>query len=534
MPASIVRGRGSRCFSQMAVAETLAAGDVWSLFDVTWASERDGLDAFLGRILDRCAAWFQASGASIFLAQEGSGRFLLTARWGAHAKIPLDAALQRGEGIAGRAVEIGKPMLVGDPARHPELKGLGVRRRKEIGSSMIVPLVSPNWGCVGVLNLARAANQPPFDADELTKTEALARQIALAVANARLIAKTNQMVEESRRLHELFGAVIERAGFGILVVSENGAIVTHNPEAAEVLGSHPNDEVFWETYIDGVPELFREPMRASIRKGLEGRGRRIRVAAAEGERAWSIACTPLDSGGCTVALQELTELERIQREVAKMKRLAEIGQMTAAIAHEIRNPLTGIRSAAQMVQAGPEYAEEFGAIIEDETGKLNSLCDQFLEFARPLTLHLQEATLAEIARGVVERHLYDFRQANVELHLETVEDSPILWLDTRRIEQVVRNLLLNALQACEPGGCVTLKVKKDTVEVQDDGQGMAPETVERLFTPFFTTKAQGTGLGLSSVSKIVDAHGGTIEVQSEPGVGSTFRVRLPNVRGKQS
>ena len=246
----------------------------------------------------------------------------------------------------------------------------------------------------------------------------------------------------------------------------------------------------------------------------------------ERDRAWTISATPLPEGGAVITIEDATEHRRASREFARMKRLAEIGQMTAAIAHEIRNPLTGIRSAAQVIASAPDHASDFAAIIEEEVLKLNSLCDDFLEFARPLAIRTEEVDLRIIAHTVTQSMRAEFRDADVNLYEEIELHVPIIHGDALRIEQVMRNLLKNALQSCVPGGRVTLAVRTNEFEIVDTGCGMDAETVGKLFTPFFTTKPQGTGLGMSNVRKIIEAHNADIVVESKLGDGTRMLVRF--------
>lgn len=502
-------------------------GDVWELFDVAGAFETGGPEAYLDQVLSRCSAWFKASGASIFILQEVTREYLLAGCRGVHARIPQGATLRAGEGIAGLAIAQGRPMLVLDPTTDPVLSKAKVRRRNELGSAMVIPLLTQQEACIGVLNLSRPASEPPYSERDLAKAESLARQISLAIANGRLFAKANMMVNEARQLHETLGAIIECVGFGLLVVSRFGSVISCNPEAEAIFGGKPDPERYWERFLARAPACFHSPIRQAVNRALDGEKTRLRADDADTGSAWTVVGTPLRSGGAIVAIQDVTEHERAQQEMARIKRLAEIGQMTAGIAHEIRNPLTGIRSAAQMVQQGPEFSEEFGRIIENEAIKLNELCNEFLDFAKPLSLHLESARLGEIVGQVCERHSPDFEAKGVSLLLDIEPGEPTIPLDALRVEQVCRNLLLNALQATEPGKAVFVTVKPGVLAVRDEGAGMTRETMDRLFAPFFTTKARGTGLGLSNVRKIMDGHRGTVEVESEVGRGTLFVLRFP-------
>lgn len=180
-----------------------------------------------------------------------------------------------------------------------------------------------------------------------------------------------------------------------------------------------------------------------------------------------------------------------------------------------------------MVSEGGSNAVTFGRIIEQEALKLNALCDEFLDFAKPLALNFEQIEGSEVVHRIVDSHRSQFDRAGVKLHVEVLGGAATMLADEPRIEQVLRNLLLNALQACGRGDRVRIQVGPERFVIDDSGCGMESSQIEKLFTPFFTTKAKGTGLGLSTVRKIVEAHGGRLNVESNPGKGSRFEVLLP-------
>ncbi|MEI7575847.1 MAG: ATP-binding protein [Armatimonadota bacterium] len=212
------------------------------------------------------------------------------------------------------------------------------------------------------------------------------------------------------------------------------------------------------------------------------------------------------------------------KEVNRVRRLAEIGQMTAAIAHEIKNPLTGIRSAAQLIVSMPDQAVELAHMVEEEAVKLSELCNQFLDFARPIEPNFGPVDLFVIATKLREIHQHEFWESSVELRIFG-DSTPVLG-DRHQIERVMQNLMLNALQATNSGGAVTIQILPRGFSVSDTGSGMDTETLSKLFQPFFTSKPKGTGLGLSNCQKIISAHAGAIVVDSKVGEGSSFRVQF--------
>lgn len=232
------------------------------------------------------------------------------------------------------------------------------------------------------------------------------------------------------------------------------------------------------------------------------------------------------------ANQQLREAEATVR---RTERLAALGQLSAGLAHEIRNPLSTIKTSAEMlarnVPSDNALAHEMAGFISSEVDRTNALVTRFLDFARPLAVRVEKTDLAQlIDRAVVELEKHS-PPLDVSIYKNYAPDIPPFLLDGQLMERVMYNLLLNAAQASPPQGTVTVKTRQfnETVEIDviDRGPGIEPKHLESIFNPFFTTKPSGVGLGLAIVSKIVDEHGGKITVESEPGEGSVFRVYLP-------
>ena len=225
--------------------------------------------------------------------------------------------------------------------------------------------------------------------------------------------------------------------------------------------------------------------------------------------------------------------------LAQSEKLAALGQLAAAIAHEVRNPLAVIRSAAQnlgdAVPASDDGAQRASTFITAEIDRLNNVVSSLLAFARPL--QVQPGAVA--VRDLLDRALLLTRDelAAKQVHVQRTEpvDLPLVTADADLMSQVLLGLLANAAEAVPRGGEVTVQARADgsavEIEVADSGPGVPAELRERIFEPFFTTRSRGTGLGLAIARQIVAAHVGTIEVGDRAGGGARFTVRLPAARG---
>lgn len=221
--------------------------------------------------------------------------------------------------------------------------------------------------------------------------------------------------------------------------------------------------------------------------------------------------------------------------VEEQKRLAALGAMSAGLAHEIRNPLAGVKGAAQLLQGAPSLDDESRdmlRIIVEETDRLNDVVSEFLDYARPFELKLERGSITPVVARTIALVRAQGLPASVTLVEHLASDLPETALDPVRMGQVFLNLLQNALHAMPNGGTLTIQTRLGReqhieVHVVDTGSGIAQAAMERLFVPFFTTKQDGTGLGLAICQRIVLAHGGEIVVRSTEGEGTSFVVRIP-------
>lgn len=231
-------------------------------------------------------------------------------------------------------------------------------------------------------------------------------------------------------------------------------------------------------------------------------------------------------------------LRKAEASLRRSERLAALGQLTAGLAHELRNPLGTIKASAEMltkesIKQRPEVMAEMAGYIGSEVDRINGLISNFLDFARPLQIHPVQADLKTLFDEVVKQQSELAKSRGVSVVVRGLEHSLSFTFDPDLLKLAIANLVQNAIQASAAAQEVELRAaerEEDVVIlVSDQGQGIQPEHLENIFNPFFTTKPDGVGLGLAIVSKIVDEHQGHVTVFSEPGRGTRFEIALPKV-----
>jgi two-component system sensor histidine kinase PilS (NtrC family) len=385
-------------------------------------------------------------------------------------------------------------------------------------------------------------------AEHATPREALATLGSHAVAFVLVAALAGRLARDIKRgqreLHELgeiHRRIFDNVSSGLLTVTDDSLVTSFNREAERITGLTAR-EVVGRPLAVCLPELgevlagggvgakelaaedsprrslsFRSRSGESLHLGLSLSV--LRDAAGEPE-------------GSVVIFQDLTRLVEIEDELRRSERLAAVGQLAAGLAHEIRNPLASLSGAIQLLEPelpelGARFPRLFG-IVRRETERLDRLVSQFLDYARPGRLRRECCPLAAVLEEIAEL-LASSQHHAIELDLEL---GPALEVegDPDALRQVFWNLVLNAVEAEPRDGLVRVRATREggrvRVEVEDRGAGIDPEMIDRIFEPFFTTKPKGTGLGLATVHQLVERQGGSLQVTSQIGSGTTVAVLL--------
>ncbi len=233
--------------------------------------------------------------------------------------------------------------------------------------------------------------------------------------------------------------------------------------------------------------------------------------------------------------RDMGEVRRLQEEVRRKEKLAALGSLAAGVAHEIRNPLSSIKGFAKYFEghcAEGSEGRELAAVMAKEVDRLNRVITELLDFARPSDLKTRPTDINDLVEHSLRLIRQDAEGKNIRIEFHRDTRLPLVAIDPDRFTQALLNLYLNAIQAMEDGGRLSVKAAVDprrgiSIAVEDTGQGIPPESLGNIFNPYFTTKSSGAGLGLAIVQKVVEAHRGEIKVNSTPGRGTAFHILVP-------
>ncbi len=369
-----------------------------------------------------------------------------------------------------------------------------------------------------------------------TATALLVAAASEKLRDARLLAERRR--EEVARLQALHSSVLSSMSSGVVTSDLSDRITFANPPAGELLHRRPEELVGRPLFETGLvaEELLQtlgSPGNEVLR--FEGNGTPLGPGVYFG-----VSVTPLRDGegrvtGRILIFQNLTEMKKLEGEVRLKEKLAAVGELAAAIAHEIRNPLASISGSVQVLSASapPGSSERrLMEIVVQESHRLSSILEDFLKYVRPREQAVETIDAAAALRDVVTLLTHSDELSprhRVTLRLEP--ESVLLRADPGQLRQVIWNLIRNAVAAMPSGGTLALEARASdvawSVTVADEGKGMSREEQDRLFTPFAHTVPGGTGLGLAIVYRIVEEHGGRIGVKSAPGEGTEITLSLP-------
>jgi two-component system, NtrC family, sensor histidine kinase PilS len=348
---------------------------------------------------------------------------------------------------------------------------------------------------------------------------------------------TSGALESLQALHE---NIIHSISSGLITTGLDGRVTLVNASAqrllernaADLLGAPVN-----QFFVDTLPTVESQKAHGEVRCDAPNRFRktlRVRVAA--------LTVPERGELGFVYVLDDLTEIRRLEREVRMQDRLAAVGRLAAAIAHEIRNPLTSIAGSVSMLSSTPEMNEDHRRLLDivtRESKRLNNIITDFLAYSKTKQYHFDEVDLIQLVEDTLTLmdHRMTAEKTGIKIERRFPGGPAVAIADGDRLKQVFWNLCENAVRAMKNGGTLTASVESLGDEWQitfaDTGTGMTPQQVEKLFEPFQSNFEGGTGLGLAIVYQIVQAHEGKVWARSKPGQGTTLVLRLHRLDAAQ-
>ena len=455
---------------------------------------------------------------------------------GRQHKIPQEEALD-GNSVTSWAIKEHKALISPDISHDPRFGDFSVGGRS-VRSLMSIPLIVQD-DVVGVLSIhSYSPNQ--YSEDDVRVLSIIASQGAAIYKELEALTALTSYTDN----------ILSSIAAGVVTLSSDGVMLTWNTAAEHIIGLRAGS-IEGKTYeqilsLLKIAEADKESLRKAIHSvldtGVTYQGYKLCFHPEKNDEIYmnmSISQLLNSAGeqlGLVLIFEDVTREIKMENEFRRMGELAAIGQLAASIAHELRNPLSSIKGAAQFLQK--EY-EDHGAIVEflgiivDEVNGLNKLTTEFLDFARPMQFELKTTSVNTVVDKTLQLMSVHITDNNVVVKENLDKTVPCIRADERQLQQVLKNIIINALQAMPEGGVLTIETGRALAggayfSVTDTGIGIPKEKIDRIFQPFVTTKTKGTGLGLSVVQKIIENHGGRIEVASEVGKGTTFKVLLPH------
>jgi len=413
-----------------------------------------------------------------------------------------------------------------------------------LSSKLLIPLIY-RGELKGIISLGSKLKGGIYSDDDINLLEAIRNEAGLALENAKLYNEVLVM----RNNYEM---ILQQMDSGVIAANPEGIVVTFNSRAGEILDLEPQAILGQkiDRLGDKIANMFRQTLRGQryYNKTLP-----FNLTAMKEKKILSISSSCIKdregeiSGGLLV-FSDITEISRLEEEVRQREKLATVGSMAARVAHEIRNPLVSIKTFCQVLPDKYQdqgFREVFLPLVIKEVDRITNITEDLLSLSRVSPKVLKSVAIGAVLEESLALVKKELRDKEILVNKNYTQENIILLTDPDKLKQVFLNLFNNSIQAMDKGGTLTISTELENngqklefpshqansqivfIRISDTGRGIPEEYLSDIFEPFFTTKEKGTGLGLVISKEIVNELKGSIEVESQPGAGSTFIIRLP-------
>ncbi|MBI3698627.1 MAG: PAS domain S-box protein [Acidobacteria bacterium] len=409
---------------------------------------------------------------------------------------------------------------------------------------------------VAFLGLGRTFNRDFLSGEDLELLLTLSSYLGIAVENARLYQSLEQKVEQYERLKDFSENIVESIHVGILAVDLEDRVESWNTQL-ELMYGISRDQAVGRPLGELFPDdLVRECVRVREETGIHNIYKyRLRPdtlpvppSTPADDRILNIAIAPLvaknfDRIGRLIIFDDVTDRQELEQQLIQAEKLSSIGLLAAGVAHEVNTPLAVISTYAQLLAKQVSEDEQKARLLDkiaSQTFRASEIVNSLLNFSRTSATEFSPVDLNRVIRETWSLLEHQFKKAGIRVEAHLDERLPEIEGNSGKLQQVFLNLFLNARDAMPKGGMLTVRTAAPNgtvrVDVADTGEGIAPENLNRIYDPFFTTKSRqkGTGLGLAVTYGIIREHSGAIAVESKPGVGTYFRLEFPPAKSGRS
>lgn len=527
------------------VRNRLQSEAIWSAIGKTMTAAQD-LDEVLTTIIQVINSKLHVETGSVLLREPGSAELTFAKILRGNEEMFATLRIRVGQGVVGWVAQTGQSLIVPDATKEPRwFNGVDRQTGFVTHSILCVPLKVKNE-TIGVIELLNKQGGG-FTANDLNLLESVAAPVAVAIQNARLHRQIqNQLDQVSALFHQVAHAkkeweqTVDAIDEGISLQDAHSRILRVNSSLADWVGTTPTD-IIGQPCCQVIHQLVDAPAYCPHLTAQPGQTARAEFYEPRMKRAFLCTVYPSQDAqgkltGTVNVLKDISKEKELAAQLIQSEKSAAIGQLSASLAHEINNPLQAIQGCLDLAQLqNPEtaHSDKYLAIARSELARLKTIVERMVDFNRTSDVGMVSLYMPDLVDDVLALCAKRLEQANITVNKGWHSPVPRILGVENQLRQVFLNLVLNAMDSMPQGGTlsITSRMRQQhgvwlTIQVADTGGGIAPTEMTKIFEPYFTTKKNGTGLGLPICRTILDSHNGRLTVESKLGVGSIFTVWL--------